>query len=254
LTDSRPRAPYCVLIPARLGSTRLPEKALLRESGKYLVQHVHERAWSAPGSPRVLVLTDDERIVAAVRSYGGEALLTSKDAPSGTDRCAEAAERLFGRDATSPVVVNLQGDEPLVEPADLARVAQAAAEPGTDLATLAHPFATREDAARESAVKAYVGADGFAIDFRRTLARPGDGDLAHRTPLHHVGIYAYRPERLLAFARGLPPSRRERAERLEQLRAVEAGWRIRVLAASRPGFGIDTREDYDRFLAVVPQA
>jgi 3-deoxy-manno-octulosonate cytidylyltransferase (CMP-KDO synthetase) len=242
---------YVVFVPARLASTRLPAKPLLRESGKYLVQHVHERALAAPGSPRVVVLTDDERVEAAVRSYGGEVMRTSPDHPSGTDRCAEAARRLLGERAGALPVVNLQGDEPLVEPGDLARLAAAAADPATDLATLAHPFASAEALANPNAVKAYVAPDGRAIDFRRTDPGPeGRRREGLPEPLHHVGIYAYRAERLLAFT-ALSPTARERAERLEQLRAIESGWRVRVLPASRPGFGIDTRADYDAFLALL---
>jgi 3-deoxy-manno-octulosonate cytidylyltransferase (CMP-KDO synthetase) len=232
-------ASYAVLIPARIGSTRLPEKPLLRESGRFLVQHVQERALLAPGSPRVVVLTDDDRIEAAVRSYGGEVMRTRADHASGTDRCAEAATRL-----PEPVLVDLQGDEPLFETADLAALAEAAARPSVDMATLAHPFASPEHEASPHAVKAVVGPDGFAIDFRRERPAP---PLA---ALHHVGVYAWRRQRLLDFA-ALRPTPREKAERLEQLRALENGWRIRVLRSSRPAFGIDTREDYDRFLAAL---
>jgi 3-deoxy-manno-octulosonate cytidylyltransferase (CMP-KDO synthetase) len=198
----------------------------------------------------VVVLTDDERVEAAVRSYGGEVLRTSPDHASGTDRCAEAARRLL-TGPRPPVVVNLQGDEPLHEPADLARLAEAASDPAADLATLAHPFGSVESLASPSAVKAYVGDDGFAIDFRRE--DPGPDGRAREglpEPRHHVGIYAYRPERLLAFT-ALAPTPRERSERLEQLRALEHGWRIRVLAASRPGFGVDTRADYEAFLRAL---
>ena len=230
---------YAVLIPARLGSTRLPGKVLLDRSGKYLVQHVVERACEAPGDPRVVVLTDDDRVVAAVRSFGGEVLLTSPAHPSGTDRCAEAAGVL-----DAEVLVNLQADEPLIDPRDLGRLAEAAAAADTDLATLGHPFAGPRALADPNAVKAIVAPDGFALDFRREAPDPAP---AGAEVLHHLGIYAWRRERLLAFA-ALAPSPRERAERLEQLRAVEAGWRIRVLVSARPAFGIDTPEDYEAFL------
>ena len=234
---------YAVLIPARYGSTRLPGKMLLRESGKFLVQHVHERALLAPGSPRVLVLTDDARVEAAVVSYGGEVMRTRADHASGTDRCAEAASRL-----TEPVVVNLQGDEPLLEPRDLARLATAAAEPGVDIATLAYPFASRKDEADPHSVKAMRGRDGFAVDFRR--APPSEAERRGLAVLHHGGVYAFRRERLLDFT-ALKPTARERSERLEQLRALGHGWRIKVLDASRPAFGVDTREDYDEFLRLL---
>ncbi|MDA1194783.1 MAG: 3-deoxy-manno-octulosonate cytidylyltransferase [Planctomycetota bacterium] len=235
-----PAAPYAILIPARLGSERLPQKVLLRESGKYLVQHVYERAAAAPGAPRVLVLTDDGRVEEAVRSFGGEVLRTRADHTSGSDRCAEAAATL-----TEAVVVNVQGDEPLLHPADLGALAEAAAQPGTDIATLGWPF---EDAAAMEdphAVKAVRGPDGFALGFTRQAARARalGGEI-----LHHVGIYAFRRTRLLEFP-GLPRTAGEREERLEQLRALEHGWLIAVLDASAPAFGIDVRADYDRFLA-----
>lgn len=233
--------PYAILIPARYGSTRLPGKMLLRETGKYLVQHAHERALQAPGGPRVLVLTDDPRVEAAVRSYGGEVLRTRADHASGTDRCAEAARRL-----DEPIVVNLQGDEPLIDAGDLARLAQCVAADEADLATLGYPFAAEADMVPPQVVKALRRPDGLAADFRRSAPSPAERRQAE--VLHHVGVYAFRRERLLDFA-ALPPSPREVAERLEQLRALENGWRVRVLTASRPGFGIDTREDYERLVA-----
>jgi len=237
---------YAILIPARHASTRLPGKMLLRESGKPLIQHVVERAAQAPGRPRVLVLTDDERILAVVhREVGAEARMTRADHASGTDRCAEAAA-----DLAEEVIVNVQGDEPLFAPEDLTALAAAVAD-GADIATLGWPFADEDAMADPHAVKAVVDADGWAVDFTRdadrALAfREAEGDAV----LHHVGIYAFRRERLLAFP-GLEPTVRERLERLEQLRALEHGWRIRVLPASAPAFGIDTRADYDRFLRVL---
>lgn len=235
---------YAILIPARYGSTRLPGKMLLRETGKYLVQHTHERALAAPGSPRVLVLTDDDRVEAAVRSYGGDVLRTRAEHASGTDRCAEAARLL-----SEPVVVNLQGDEPLIEPGDLFRLAQAVAAEGpgdaADLSTLAYPFLHEAEMVPPQVVKALRGRNGLAVDFRRSA--PAPAERAGVDVLHHVGVYAFQRERLIAFA-ALPPSPRELGERLEQLRALENGWRIRILTASRPAFGIDTREDYARLV------
>lgn len=231
---------YAILIPARYGSTRLEGKVLLDESGKYLVQHVQERAGLAQGVERVVVLTDDDRVEAAVRAYGGEVLRTRADHTSGTDRCAEAAAGL-----DVDVVLNLQADEPLIDPDDLARLALAVGEGGADIATLGHAF---EDAAHETdpnAVKALVAEDGTALDFFRPAPTPAQR--ARGRVLHHLGIYAFARRRLLEFA-AMPPSLRERAERLEQLRALEAGWRIVVLEASGPALGIDTRADYDAFL------
>ncbi len=238
---------YAILIPARLASERLPGKVLLRESGKYLIQHVYERALGAPGHPRVLVLTDDERVAEAVHSFGGQVRMTRADHASGTDRCAEAAA-----DLDEPVIVNLQGDEPLCDPGDLADLALAVGQGKADIATLAWPFDDPAQMGDPNAVKAVFHADGRAITFTRA-ARPA-GDLPPGALfMHHVGIYAFRRERLLAFP-GLPRSENEVRERLEQLRALDHGWRIRVLKASRPAFGIDTRADYDAFLDEVGRA
>jgi 3-deoxy-manno-octulosonate cytidylyltransferase (CMP-KDO synthetase) len=238
--------PYAVVIPARIGSTRLPEKPLLSETGKPLIRHVVERAREAPGVARVVVATDDPRIEAAVRAFGGEAVRTRADHPSGTDRCAEAAERL-----DVAVVVNVQGDEPLFEPADLAALARAAAAPENDLATLSHPIGDAAAAAAPSVVKVVAATDGRALYFSRAPI-PFDraAGAASSTARAHVGIYAFRRERLLAYAR-LPAGTLAAVESLEQLRALEAGWRIQVLEASRPAFGIDTPEDYRRFVSLV---
>ena len=234
---------YAVLIPARYGSTRLAGKVLLRESGKFLVQHVQERASQAPGVERVIVLTDDDRVEAAVRGYGGDVLRTRSDHVSGTDRCAEAAARL-----DVEVVVNLQADEPLIDPGDLAGLARAVAEGGADIATLGHAFRDPAQELDPNAVKALVAADGAALDFFRTA--PTTAQRSRGRVLHHLGIYAFPTPRLLAFA-AMAPSPREVAERLEQLRALEAGWRLVVREAARPALGIDTREDYEAFLREV---
>ena len=240
---SRPVPSFAVVIPARIGSTRLPEKPLLRETGKYLVEHVVDRARLAPGVVRVVVATDDARIEAAVRSFGGEAMRTDPAHESGTARCAEVAERL-----DVAVVVNVQGDEPAFEPADLSRLAEAGARPDVDVATLAHPIADPDDAARPTVVKVVLRTDGTALYFSRApipfdRARGG----AALPALGHVGIYAFRRQRLLDYVR-LPAGTLAGIESLEQLRALEAGWRIAVLPATRPALGIDTPDDYARFV------
>ncbi len=234
---------YAVVVPARIGSTRLPEKPLLRETGKYLVEHVVDRARRAPGVVRVVVATDDPRIEAAVASFGGEAMRTAPTHESGTARCAEVAARI-----DVPVVVNVQGDEPAFEPADLARLAEAAARPDVDVATLAHPIEDPAEAARPSVVKVVLRTDGTALYFSRApipFDRVRGG--AAVPALGHVGIYAFRRQRLLDYVR-LPAGVLAGLESLEQLRALEAGWRIAVLPASRPALGIDTPEDYARFV------
>ncbi len=238
---------YAVVVPARWASTRLPAKPLLRETGKYLVQHVVERAERAPGVSRVIVATDDERIEAAVRSFGGDVVRTRVDHATGTERVAEVAEGLVD----VPVVVNVQGDEPLFEPSDLAALAEAAARPGTDVATLAHPIGSPALAASPNLVKVVLRADGSALYFSRApIPFDRERNAAARDALGHVGIYAFPRRRLLDYVR-LPPSRLAAVECLEQLRALEQGWRILVLPATNPASGIDTPEDYRRFVDLM---
>jgi 3-deoxy-D-manno-octulosonate cytidylyltransferase len=220
-----------VVIPARLASTRLPRKMLLKETGKYLVQHVHERALLVPNADEVVVAADDPAIVEAVEGYGGIAVLTSPYHPSGSDRVAEVA-RL--RPAT--LVVNLQGDEPEIDPMDVARLIDAMA-PDDRMGTLVFEGLTEEEQKSPSVVKAVVE-KGFALDFRR---EPTPG------AFRHVGIYAYRPDFLERFTK-LAPTPREKERRLEQMRALDHGVRIRAARALHPGRGIDTPEDYSAFV------
>jgi len=229
------------VIPARLDSTRLPRKALLRETGRYLFEHVAERASRARSLDAVVLATDAEEIVRAARSVGVEARLTSPAHPSGTDRVGEVAQAYPG----ARVVVNVQGDEPEVEPGDLDRLVEALEASGADAATLATPFRDGEDPGLPDAVKVVRAADGRALYFSRAPVPflRGRGER-----LRHVGIYAFRREALEAFL-ALPPSPLEEAEGLEQLRWLEAGRRIEVVLTDSPARGIDTREDYDRFLA-----
>jgi 3-deoxy-manno-octulosonate cytidylyltransferase (CMP-KDO synthetase) len=220
-----------LVIPARLGSTRLPRKMLLRETGKYLVQHVHERAQLVRNADEVVVATDDAEIARAVEGFQGVAMLTSPAHPSGSDRVAEVA-RL--RPAT--LIVNLQGDEPEIDPDDVARLIDAMAG-GHEMGTLVHERLTGEEQRNPAVVKAVVEGD-FAVDFRR---EPTPG--AQR----HVGIYAYRSDFLERFTK-LPPTAREKERRLEQMRALDHGHRIRAVPARHAGGGIDTAEDYAAFV------
>lgn len=192
----------------------------------------------------MIVLTDDDRVEAAVRAFGGSVRRTRPDHASGTDRCAEAAA-----DLDEDVVVNVQGDEPLLAPQDLGALAAAVAGTGADIATLGWPFENPDAMDDPHAVKAVRDEAGWALGFTRQAGRARDLAAEGGTILHHVGIYAFRRERLLAFP-GLPRTDGEVSERLEQLRALEHGWRLQVLDASGPAFGIDVRADYDRFLAL----
>jgi 3-deoxy-manno-octulosonate cytidylyltransferase (CMP-KDO synthetase) len=220
-----------VVIPARLASTRLPRKMLLEETGKYLVQHVYERALLVPNAHEVVIAADDPEIVRAVEGFGGIAVLTSPLHPSGSDRVAEVAR---GRPAT--LVVNLQGDEPEIDPGDVARLIDAM-EPGDEMGTLVHERLTEEEQRNPSVVKAVVEG-AWATDFRR---EPTPG------AFRHVGIYAYRPGFLERFTK-LAPTPREIERKLEQMRALDHGVKIRAARARRAGAGIDTREDYDAFV------
>jgi 3-deoxy-manno-octulosonate cytidylyltransferase (CMP-KDO synthetase) len=221
-----------LVIPARLHSTRLPRKVLLRETGKYLVQHVYERALRVRGASEVVVAADDPSVAEAVRGFGGRVVMTSPDHASGSDRAAEVAR---GRDAT--LVVNLQADEPELEPADVDALIEAMAV-GAEMGTLVHDGLTEEDQRTPSVVKAVVDADGWAVDFRR---EPTPGALVH------LGIYAFRSDFLQVYTR-LPPTAREKERRLEQLRALDHGHRILAVRARHRGIGIDTPEDYAAFV------
>lgn len=226
------------VIPARYASTRLPGKPLLQDSGKFLIQHVYEAAGSCPAVDRVIVATDDERILAAVRSFGGEAMMTRSDHPNGTSRIAEAIEKI-----PADIVLNVQGDEPEIEPRTLE--ALIAATEGEDVGTLATPFRDPAEADLPGRVKVVVGASGHALYFSRSRI-PSAGPA-----LLHVGLYGFRREFLREYAK-LPPTPLEQAERLEQLRFLENGIRIRVGVVDETGHGgIDTPADYAAFLARV---
>ena len=238
-----------IIIPARYASTRLPAKALLRETGKYLVQHVYEQACRVPNIETVIVATDDTRILAAVESFGGRAMMTRKEHPSGTDRIAEVALSL-----DVDLVINLQGDEPLIDSGSLDLLANLLRnDPNAEMATLAIPVASEEIYHNPNCVKVVCGEGGRALYFSRSPiphVRDGKPDLAAKPPLflHHLGLYAYRRTALLALS-SLPPHPLEQLEKLEQLRAIGHGWTIRVGVIAHAGRGVDTPADYERFVA-----
>jgi 3-deoxy-manno-octulosonate cytidylyltransferase (CMP-KDO synthetase) len=237
-----------IVIPARYASTRLPAKALLRETGKYLVQHVYEQARRVRGAEAVIVATDDGRIASAVESFGGRAVMTRKDHPSGSDRVAEVARSL-----DVDVVVNLQGDEPLIDPASLELLAELLrTNPTAEMATLAMPVADEETYRNPNCVKVVCGRDGRALYFSRSpipFVRDGQAAFGPGAPfLHHLGLYAYRRAALLALP-SLPTEPLEQLEKLEQLRPLAAGWTIRVGVVTHAGRGVDTAADYERFVA-----
>lgn len=233
-----------VIIPARYGAQRFPGKPLADLAGRPVIAHVVERARRARGVDVVAVATDDERIARAAEGAGAEAIVTG-EAPTGTDRVAEAARRL--RPAPD-VVVNLQGDEPLIEPEAIETLVAAMA-PGVPMATLARPLAEGE-LGRAQVVKVVTDRRGDALYFSRAAIphrrAGGESPLARA----HVGIYAFTAAFLQEFA-ALPPGRLEAEESLEQLRALEHGHRIRVADTRYAGFGIDTPEDLERARAIL---
>lgn len=242
-----------IVIPARYASSRLPGKPLLRQTGKYLVQHVYERACLARRARQVIVATDDPRIAAAVESFGGTVALTRRDHASGTDRVAEVARTL-----TSDIIVNVQGDEPLVDPAALDRmIAQLESDTTAVMATLAVPIRSLEDWRAPHCVKVVCDDAGRALYFSRSpIPHVRDGQPAFDTHpprfLQHLGLYAYRRAFLLQLAT-LPPAPLEQLEKLEQLRVLAAGQRILVSVVGQAAIGVDTYEDYERFVAHVRQ-
>jgi 3-deoxy-manno-octulosonate cytidylyltransferase (CMP-KDO synthetase) len=248
---------FRVVIPARHASTRLPGKPLAPIAGEPMIRHVHRIA-TLSGAAEVIVATDDERIGAACRAFGAAVEMTSADHASGTDRIAEVAARR--RWADDEIVVNVQGDEPMLPPALIAQAANLlAATPAADLATLTTPIATEAEYLDPNVVKVVARPDGLALYFSRapipwdrdgTAANPASRD-RHRGARRHLGIYAYRVAALAALA-AAPPATLEIRERLEQLRALSIGLDIAVAdAAEAPGPGVDTPEDLARVDALL---
>lgn len=234
-----------VCIPARYASTRFPAKVLAQDTGKYLIQHTWEQACKAKLPSRVVIAADDERIVQAARTFGAECVMTSPNHQSGTDRIAEAVGR-----SDADIVVNVQGDEPRIDPEHVDYLARMMLDrPDAAMATLAAPFATREQIADPNVVKVVVDASGKAIYFSRSVIpydreHAGVGDVSRY--LRHIGIYAYRREFLLRIT-SLPQTPLEKLEKLEQLRAIENGFTILVGKVEHTCEGIDTPEQYAAF-------
>jgi 3-deoxy-manno-octulosonate cytidylyltransferase (CMP-KDO synthetase) len=234
------------VIPSRWGSTRFPGKSLALIGGKPLLVRVVERARLARRLDGICVATDDERIAAAARACGAAVAMTRPDHPSGTDRIAEAIQ---GREAD--VVVNIQGDEPLIDPGLIDRVAAVlAGAGGWDMATAAAPIRTAEELHNPDVVKVVRAQDGGALYFSRSVIPHVRGAAANGGPvagvhLRHVGLYGYRREFLERLVRE-PPCALEELEKLEQLRALALGARIVVLDGAAPGIGVDSPADVPR--------
>ena len=234
------------IIPARYGSKRFPGKPLASETGKPLIQHVYEAAAGARRVDAVLVATDDDRIRRAVEKFGGRVVMTRPEHPCGTNRAAEAAAAFPDAD----IVINLQGDEPELDPKLLDLMVEAMSrDPSIEAATLAGPLAP-EEVSDPNSVKVATSASGDALYFSRAaIPHARDGEAERFAPmLKHFGIYAYRAAAIRDYA-AMPQTPLERTEKLEQLRWLENGRRMRVLVTDRRPAGIDTPEDYAAFVA-----
>jgi 3-deoxy-manno-octulosonate cytidylyltransferase (CMP-KDO synthetase) len=231
-----------IIIPARMASTRLPGKPLADICGQPMIAHVWRRAVEADIGP-VLVAADGPLIISAIEAVGGRAILTRADHASGSDRIFEALGA-FDAEGRHDIVVNVQGDLPAIEAAAVRAAVEPLEDRAVDIATLATPIVRAEERDDPNVVKA-VGSEIApgrlrALYFTRASAPWGEGPL-----LHHIGLYAYRREALARFV-GLPPSPLERREKLEQLRALEAGMRIDIALVDSPPLGVDTPEDLER--------
>jgi 3-deoxy-manno-octulosonate cytidylyltransferase (CMP-KDO synthetase) len=231
-------------IPARFASTRLPGKPLHPIAGKPMIAHVYERAAAASGLDAVVVLTDDERIVRVVEAFGGRAEMTPAECASGTDRIAWAARRWQAR-----AVINIQGDEPLMDSTGISRVAAHLASTPTDPIVTLAADAEDGDLENPNTVKVVLDRRGYALYFSRAgIPYPR---LSGAAPVHrHLGIYGYQAEALQRLSQ-LEPTPLERCESLEQLRALENGIAIRVLTGAQPSQGVDTAEDVARVEAIL---
>ena len=251
------------IIPARYSSVRLPGKLLQPVDGRPLILHTLERAKSARTVDRVIVATDDERIFSAVTESGGEAVITSTEHRSGTDRVAEVARTL----PEGAIIVNVQGDEPLIAPETIDAAVRALVDDAeAQMSTTFEPISSLSELLNGNVVKVVISDAGYAVYFSRSpmpfprdasLRYDGDPNRAIREEPElmsffrkHTGLYVYRREYLLRLSK-LPPTQLENIEMLEQLRALEDGAKIRVVAAAASSIGVDTREDYERVCRIV---
>lgn len=241
---TRASAPQTIIvIPARYHSTRLPGKVLSDIGGQTMIERVYRRASLARAS-EVIVATDDERVRDVVEGFGGRAIMTSERHPTGTDRLAEAVKFI-----EADIVINVQADEPLIEPSMIDEAARALlAGPGASVGTLRRAIDDENDLGNPNVVKVVVDLNGRALYFSRSAvpwkSHAADGR-RHGPAWRHVGIYAYRRDALLTLA-GLPPTPLEQTESLEQLRALEHGFGIHTLETSYDTIGVDTAEDLER--------
>lgn len=236
----------CV-IPARYASTRLPGKPLADIAGKPMIVRVYERALKAQIPSEVIVAVDDERVFKAVEAAGGKVVMTKKDHPTGTDRLAEVAQKFPDVD----VIINIQGDEPLIDPSVIDELAKQFIEnPELNMATVKTPM--QEDEKNEpSNVKVITDKDGYALYFSRSIIPYPRNDVGVQV-YKHIGIYGYKRDFLLQYAT-MQPTPLEQTESLEQLRALENGYKIKVIATDKHFVGVDTKEDLARVNAIYKQ-
>jgi 3-deoxy-manno-octulosonate cytidylyltransferase (CMP-KDO synthetase) len=236
------------IVPARFQSTRLPGKALADIAGRPMIEHVYRRAAAAAKVSRVIVATDDRRIADAVAGFGGEAVMTAPSHQSGTDRIAEVAASI-----ACDIVVNVQGDEPVLPPETIdAAVAPMLADRALEMSTLRRRIDDPAEHQNPNVTKVVVDRDGYALYFSRApipYTRPGQ---SAAPAWAHIGLYVYRRDTLLRLA-GLPPTAMERAEALEQLRALEYGVRIKAVTTAYASIGVDTPDDLARVRALLAQ-
>ena len=234
-----------VIIPARMGATRFPGKPLIDLCGKPMIQWVYERASKAVGVSRVMVATCDQEIMDAVTGFGGEAVMTSPAHRSGTDRLAEAAANL-----DADVIVNVHGDEPLIDPISIERALEPCAlDSGVLMTSLMAPI-DRESAKDPNLVKVVVTTDNYALYFSRSPIPYERKPLEGRSIYGHVGLYAYTKDFLLKFA-SLQPTPLEKAESLEQLRVLEHGYRIKMVEVPDRPLGVDTWADLETVRYII---
>jgi 3-deoxy-manno-octulosonate cytidylyltransferase (CMP-KDO synthetase) len=242
----KPDVKVIAVIPARYSSKRYPGKVLAKDTGKFLIQHTFERAALARLPEKVLIATDDEKVIEACQSFGAECVLTSTEHNSGTDRIAEAAANI-----DAEIIINLQADEPEIEPDNIDYVAQLLLDnPDCPMATLAAEFQNVEQIADPNIVKVITDDNNRAIYFSRSAipydrTKSGIGNI--KQYLRHLGIYAYRKEFLLKIT-ALPQTPLEITEKLEQLRAIENGFGILIGKVEHTCNGIDTPQQYNEFV------
>jgi 3-deoxy-manno-octulosonate cytidylyltransferase (CMP-KDO synthetase) len=238
------------MIPARYASTRMPGKPLALILGKSMIERVVEQAHRARSIEEIWVATDDVRIRDAVEAFGGKAVMTSPECASGTDRLAQAVEKVGG-----DIIVNVQGDQPFIDPRMIDETVQPLLdEPSLAMSTLIHPIRRPEDLQDPGVVKAVIDVLGNGMYFSRSLIPAPHNDVAHQV-YEHVGLYVYRRDFLITLA-GLPQTVLERVEGLEQLRVIEHGYRLRCVITEcedneLSGFSIDTPEDLERGEAML---